>query len=146
MTSDAKLSQCTNSDYLKLAKAITEFNFAHLPPNSSNNMMSVGFVLNKHPYGLIGGITGRLELGNCLSIEILWLESEHRNQDYGSKLLAAIEQEARARGSHLSQVDTFDFQALGFYEKNGYELFGILEDCPTIGHKRYYLKKKLVHY
>jgi len=146
MTADAKLALCTNSDYVKLARAITDFNLAHLPPNTSDNMKSVGFVLTKAPWGLIGGITGRLELGNCLSIEILWLESEHRNQHYGSQLLVAIEQEARARGSHLSQVDTFDFQALGFYEKNGYELFGVLDDCPTIGHKRYYLKKKLVHY
>ena len=30
-----------------------------------------------------------------------------------------------------------------FYLKHGYEIFGILEDCPK-GHKRYYLKKSLV--
>jgi hypothetical protein len=39
-------------------------------------------------------------------------------------------------------LDTFDFQARGFYERNGYELFGTLDDCPP-GHKRYYLKKAL---
>ena len=27
-----------------------------------------------------------------------------------------------------------------FYEKQGYEVFGVLEDCPK-GHCRYYLKK-----
>ena len=29
-----------------------------------------------------------------------------------------------------------------FYEKQGYELFGVLEDCPK-GHCRYYFTKKL---
>jgi len=139
----ARLSKCSNKDYIKLAHAITEFNLAHLPDNCSNHMMSLGFVLNKVPWGLIAGITGRLELGNCLSIEILWVDSEHRGLDYGSQLLAAIEDEARAKGAHLAQVDTYDFQALEFYQKNGYELFGVLDDCPTVGHKRYYLKKVL---
>lgn len=129
---------------MRLARALTEFNYAHLPENSSSNiMLSLGFVLNKAPWGLIGGITGRLELGNCLSIEILWVDAKHRMHRHGSILLAAIEDEARSKGSRLSIVDTFDFQALGFYQKNGYEVFGVLEDCPAVGNKRYYLTKKL---
>jgi hypothetical protein len=39
-------------------------------------------------------------------------------------------------------LDTFDFQVKAFYEKLGYELFGILDDCPP-GHRRYFLKKAL---
>jgi len=139
-----KILECSNSDYNKLARAITEFNFANLPANSSNSMMSLGFVVKDAVRGgLLGGITGKLLLGNCLSIDILWVEPEHRLHKYGSQLLLALEQAAKANGSHLSQVDTFDFQALGFYQKNGYTLFGVLEDCPCIGNKRYYLQKKL---
>jgi len=40
-------------------------------------------------------------------------------------------------------LDTYDFQALAFYQKNGYEVFGILENCPAPGHIRYSLKKSL---
>ena len=37
-------------------------------------------------------------------------------------------------------LDTFDFQARDFYEKNDFQIFGIMEDYP-IGHKRYYLEE-----
>lgn len=136
-----QILECTNSDYNRLANAITKFNLKNLPPNSSKNMIPLGYVIKKNAFSLIGGITGRLLLGNCLSIEILWVEPEHRNQGYATKLLLTIEEAAQRNGSKLSQVDTFDFQALEFYQKNGYELFGVLEDCPCPGNKRYYLKK-----
>ncbi len=54
-----------------------------------------------------------------------------------------LEQEAHLLGSRLSIVDTFEFQALEFYQKLGYTQFGVLDDCPCPGNKRYYLKKKL---
>ena len=39
-------------------------------------------------------------------------------------------------------LDTFEFQALGFYQKQGYEIFGTLEGyCKK--YERYYLRKKL---
>lgn len=43
--------------------------------------------------------------------------------------------------SHII-LDTFDFQAKNFYIKQGYEIFGILDNCPE-GHKRYYMKKNI---
>jgi hypothetical protein len=44
--------------------------------------------------------------------------------------------------SFLSHLDTFDWQTKEFYLKHGYEVFGVLDDCPP-GHKRYYMKKVL---
>jgi hypothetical protein len=35
-------------------------------------------------------------------------------------------------------LDTFEFQARGFYEKLGFELFGTLDDHP-VGHCRFFL-------
>jgi len=70
------------------------------------------------------------------------LTPEYRGQDLGSQLLNKIELEAKAIGTTLVHLDTFDFQAKDFYLKAGYEIFGVLDDCPK-GHQRYYLKKKL---
>ena len=42
----------------------------------------------------------------------------------------------------FDKLKTFDFQAKEFYLKHGYEVFGVLEDCPA-DHQRYYLKKKI---
>lgn len=137
------ITTCSNSDYNQIAKAITEFNLSHLPPNTSDHMFSLGYVIKDPRWGIIGGITARMLLGNCLSIEILWVDTPFRNKDYATKLINHLEQEARKLGSRLSIVDTFDFQALGFYEKSGYTVFGVLDDCPCPGNKRYYLKKAL---
>ena len=53
-----------------------------------------------------------------------------------------MESEAARRGCHSSHLDTFDFQALGFYEKLGYRTFGELDDYPP-GHRRYSLARPL---
>jgi hypothetical protein len=39
--------------------------------------------------------------------------------------------------------NTYDFQALLFYERLGYEQFAALEDYPP-GHSRHFLKKRLL--
>ena len=57
-------------------------------------------------------------------------------------MLAEVESAAKEKGCYLIYLDTFDFQAKEFYEKQGYEVFGVLEDCPK-EHCRYYLKKTI---
>lgn len=137
------ITTCTERDYQKIARAITRFNFDHLPPNSSDNMTSLGFVVKDSKVGVVGGVYAKVLLGNCLSIDLLWMEEEFRNQGLARKLMQVLEEAAKDLGSHLSIVDTFDFQALGFYLKCGYTVFGVLDDCPCVGNKRYYLKKAL---
>lgn len=39
------------------------------------------------------------------------------------------------------RMETWDFQARGFYEKNGYNVFGEIKDCPP-GTICYFLKKE----
>jgi hypothetical protein len=39
-------------------------------------------------------------------------------------------------------LDTFEFQAAGYYEKLGYSRFGMIEDHP-ICHSRLFFKKRL---
>jgi len=39
-------------------------------------------------------------------------------------------------------VDTLSFQALAFYQKQGYIVFGTLDQYPG-EHKQYFLKKQL---
>lgn len=137
------ITKCTDKDYLKISQAISQFNFEHLPANSSDNMCSLGFVVKDSKAGVVGGIYSKLLLGNCLSIDLLWMNEEFRKQGLARKLMQTTEAAAKKLGSHLSMVDTFDFQALGFYLKCDYSVFGVLDDCPCIGNKRYYLKKAL---
>ncbi len=137
------ITKCTDRDYQKIARSITDFNFAHLPPNSSDSMTALGFVVKDSKAGVVGGVYGKLLLGNCLSIDLLWMDEEFRLRGLARQLMQILEDAAKELNSHLSIVDTFDFQALGFYLKCGYAVFGVLDDCPCAGNKRYYLKKAL---
>jgi len=65
-----------------------------------------------------------------------------RHKGYGKQLLELIEKEAIKRGCHNAHLDTHDFQALGFYQKNGYKIAGQLDNLPK-GYNRYLLKKSL---
>ena len=79
---------------------------------------------------------------DCADVDALWVSEQYRRTGLGKKLLLQVEAKARKKGARLIHLDTFDFQARGFYESQGYEVFGVLEDCPA-EHKRYYLKKLL---
>ena len=72
----------------------------------------------------------------------MWVKEELRGQGYGHQLLAMAEIEARQRGATEAYLDTFSFQAPEFYKKNGYQIFGVLENFPP-GHQRFYLTKAL---
>ena len=53
------------------------------------------------------------------------------------------ETEALARQCHHAWLDTFAFQARGFYERLGYQCFGTLDDYP-VGSSRYFMSKPLL--
>lgn len=91
---------------------------------------------------IIAGIRTCFYLGECLAINVLFVDENHRNKGLGALLVKQVEADARAMGGKLSHLDTFNFQAKDFYLKHGYEIFGVLEDCPP-SHKRYYMKKIL---
>jgi len=44
----------------------------------------------------------------------------------------------------LASLETASFQAREFYEKQGYEVFGELDDFPK-GHTMFYMKKVLIN-
>ncbi len=91
---------------------------------------------------VIGGLTGKT-YWNYLDIEFLWVHEEHRKCGIASRIIKAAEAQAIARQCKYAMLDTYEFQALGFYLKQGYEQFGEL--CDYDGqYSRHYLKKRLV--
>jgi GNAT superfamily N-acetyltransferase len=89
---------------------------------------------------ICAGIKGWTWCGSCY-LQDLWVHKSLRGQGYGTKLLQAAEHEARTRGCHQVILDSYSFQAPGFYQKHGYEVFAVLEDHPR-GHRNYYLRKR----
>ena len=90
---------------------------------------------------IVGGLVGATVWG-WLEVKLLWVSEHCRGRGYGTRLLRAAEAEARRRGCHHALLDTFDFQARGFYEALGYRAFGRLDDFPR-EHSRFFLEKVL---
>lgn len=72
----------------------------------------------------------------------LFVPETLRGQGVGRELIGRAETYAREQGLIGIWLDTFDFQARGFYEKLGFTVFGTLDDHP-VGGKRFFLKKRL---
>lgn len=75
-------------------------------------------------------------------VELLWLSARARMAGFGSMLIEEAERRARRRGSHLIHLNTYSFQAPGFYEKHGYQRFGRISGSPR-GESRYFYVKRL---
>jgi len=88
-----------------------------------------------------GGLVGFMAW-QWLSVELLWVEASLRGRGHGSALLRQAEAIARDTGCVAVKLDTYEFQARPFYEKLGYEVFGVLEGYPS-NTRTYYLRKSL---
>ena len=77
-----------------------------------------------------------------LFVELLFIAEEHRRIGIGTQLIRHAETVARKRGCMGVWLDTFSFQARGFYEKLEYKVFGEIASYPP-GQSRFWLKKHL---
>lgn len=91
---------------------------------------------------LAAGLSG-WTWGGAAGIGMTWVAASCRGAGLGGRLLAAFEDEARARGCTHVFVTSFTFQAPGFYERHGYvELFR-WEGVPTADSADVHLRKEL---
>ena len=74
-------------------------------------------------------------------VELLWLSGRARGQGVGSELIREAERRARRRGSRLIHLNTYSFQAPGFYEKLGYRRFGAMRGSPKGAGRFFYVKR-----
>lgn len=117
---------------------LSAFNDADVGPSERRTLA----VLVKDEQGkLLAGINGYTGWG-WLFTQWLWVDESLRGQKMAGRMLAAAEDEARARGCHSAWIDTFNPKAEKAYTRQGYEVFGELPDFP-IGRTRKFLKKKL---
>jgi GNAT superfamily N-acetyltransferase len=87
-----------------------------------------------------GGLWGAT-MYDWLTIEMLFVPEFLRGCGSGAAMIRSAEEEAKRRGCIGAWLDTFSFQARGFYEKLGFELAGTIADHPR-GGARYFLMRR----
>lgn len=90
---------------------------------------------------VFGGIQAFLD-SESIYIDTLWVEERFQKNGYGTALLRAVELEAVKNGCKYLTVDTWDFQAEGFYLKNGYARLGEVKQY-WLGHSKITLRKTI---
>jgi len=121
-----------------IAAPLIRFNESHAGPSGGRAL-----VIQVRDAGgaIVGGLWGATAYG-WLFTQLLVVPEQSRGQGLGQRLMAMAEAEAMKRGCHAAWLDTFEFQARGFYEKLGYSCFATLPDFPK-GSSRYFMRKEL---
>lgn len=91
---------------------------------------------------IAGGLIAK-QTYESIYINLLAVDEAYREQRIGSQLMQKIEEIAIQRGMIHVTLTTKSYQALDFYQKNGYVVFGSLADMPMRGVTKYYLHKRL---
>lgn len=76
---------------------------------------------------LAGGVRGFVFV-YWLNIEVLWVADDRRGQGLGSHLLQWAEAQGQALGAGRAKLETFEWQAAGFYAKHGYTEYARIDD------------------
>lgn len=92
---------------------------------------------------ILGGLYAKV-FYRWLFIELLSVPERARGQGLGSRLMQMAEDLAREKECVGMWLDTFEFQAPGFYKKMGYSELGHIADYPP-GHKRFFFQKRLIN-
>ncbi len=137
-----EIINCVDTDADYICDKLVEYNLSRVPKTQETDFVNIYKKIVNDEGEIIAGCLAKMYCWNVIYVDILWIDEAYRKQGLGSKLLKEIERIAVEENCTLIHLDTFDFQAKDFYIKHGYEVFGVLEDCPK-EHCRYYLKKKL---
>jgi GNAT superfamily N-acetyltransferase len=117
---------------------ITEFNVAR---TGITDVRLLAIIVRDAEADIVAGLYG-WTWGRCCEVKILWVHERWRGQGLGTRLMAAAEDEARARGAAQMVLSTHSFQAPEFYRRLGFERVGHVEDYP-VGHESIFLRKRL---
>jgi GNAT superfamily N-acetyltransferase len=109
--------------------------------------LNSGFILSvlDDDRALIAGLVASTAYG-WLLVKILWVAENKRGRGLGRRLMGEAEAEGIRRGCHGAWLDTSMPDAARFYERLGYETFGLLENGEgnvVPGHKRWFMRKRL---
>jgi GNAT superfamily N-acetyltransferase len=121
-----------------LPRVLEAFNECRWPNHQAWQTLGV---LVRDTGTIAAGLTSETYAG-WLFIKYLWVRDDLRGRGVGRELMAQVERRALDRGCHSAWLDTFSFQARGFYKKLGYEEFGTLDYPPD--HRRHFMRKRLV--
>ena len=122
----------------KIDQGIKEFNKIYLKKWESKN---ISLYIKDLSGEIIAGLHGNY-VNEYMRISNAWVKKQHRKQGLGTKLFKELENFARSKKCKYIQLDTYEFQALNFYIKLGYQLIATIPKWIK-NYDNYNLRKEL---
>ncbi len=126
------------ADVAGLLNGLEAFNEQQWPGHQPGH--ALGVFARDRRQAAVAGLLGAT-YGGWLYVQYIWVSEPLRGQGLGRRLIQAAESRALERGCHSVWLDTFSFQAPGFYRRLGFEQFGELDWSAE--HKRLFFYKRL---
>jgi N-acetylglutamate synthase-like GNAT family acetyltransferase len=140
---ESKIEDGTHEDVKYIGKRIVDFNKKQIPFTNKLDFENVSKVVKDSKGNIIAGVAADLLPWCDLSIQALWTSKGTMEEELKIELLAAEEKELIEKGGCVAMYETFDSNTVDFFIRNGYEIYGVLEDYP-LDYKLYFMKKVLI--
>lgn len=129
-------------DYEKLAayleERLYEFN---VEATGHAEARYLGLAMRDSNDDVVAGAAGHTWHHTCF-LGYVWVAESCRGKGLGSRLMRAVEHEARARGCRNIVLSTHSFQSPEFYERMGFQRAAEVRDHP-VGHANIWFTKVL---
>lgn len=129
-------SMPSENDKKEIYEELLKYNLERI---ENKDVKELGIFLENEKGIKAAGLIGDTH-GNWLTIDYLWVNENLRGKDIGREIINKAETEARIRGCKYVFLNTFGFQAEGFYLKLGYRKVFSLEEYPITGKRHYFIK------
>lgn len=133
-------AESNSADINYVRNQMIKYNLKHFPDDLKGRYEEVNLLLRNADGQILGGIVGEI-CWNWLEIHYLFVDEPFRKSGYGTKLLNEAEKIAKEKQCEFVKLDTLSFQALDFYIKQGYAVYGQIENAGR--HTHYYMKKDI---
>lgn len=130
----------TGEDVYYIDDRIVEFNAKQVAFTNQPAFQPINRVVKDSEGDVIAGIAACILPYTDLTIDAIWAREDGMGEELKAELLNQLEEVLKERGGHVAIHETFDEKVKELYVRNGYEVYGTLDDYPA-GHKCYFLKK-----
>jgi ribosomal protein S18 acetylase RimI-like enzyme len=101
----------------------------HVGAERDNPGITIRLVVKDDTGQVMGGLLAWTTLRNMI-LDDVWVDEQCRGRGLGTLLMTEAEQIARNAGCIACQTYSFSFQAPGFFQKLGYEAYGLSDGYP----------------
>jgi len=137
--------EMTEAEFERIKAGFTEHTIEHGNPKERYERFGYVAMEGEKFVGCSSGLAYRKTIGygNWFYITDLFIEKTFRGRGLGTELLRKLEERVISLDIGNIWTWTAGYEAPGFYQKQGYEIFCEMDDWYSTGHSRVGLRKAL---